>query len=160
MTNDTKTTNFNNSINFDSTTPRRSSTPSVDSHIKEDLAELDATTEAIRSNPHILSGFDREEHQNLWLNGLLALGPTGAVWLAARQNRFDYIWAACIAGIPSTVLAVMFTFGAVDWKPAKYARTLGNLAGAAYIVPKLIQRKKQAAVVNAFVNAKAEGGKE
>lgn len=157
MTNDT----FTNNINFDSIAPcLSSSSSSEDSRIKEELAELNVTIESIRSNPHILSGMDREEHQNLWLNGLLAFGPTGAIWLAARQNRFDYIWAACITAIPSAVLTVMFTFGAVDWKPAKYAKTLGNLASAAYIVPKLIQRKKRATVVNAVINAKEEGGKE
>ena len=113
------------------------------------IKKVDKKTEAsfeeferMANNPEVRVVTNRMANQKIWLNSLLAFSPTGGLWLASRQNRWDYLIASTICQIPAAVLALMFVNGQVQLSPAKYAKPLGGLTAAAYVVPNLIKTKR------------------
>ena len=115
------------------------------------MLEFVENAQMVRKSHQLRVQFQNEASQSLFITSLLSLSAPGLAWLAARHGRMDYIWARCVTAIPFVVCIYLAGTGAIQWKTATAAKTLGALVTAAYVIPKASHRRNCAKQVNEFL---------
>ena len=115
------------------------------------ISELLDNAEAVRHSHQLRSGFQNESRQHLWWTFLFSMSTPGTVWLAARHNRMDYIYARILTALPFVFCVFLAGQGKITWTQANYAKTLGAVASVAYVLPKAAHRRNCAKHVDKFL---------